>query len=202
MAITGVNIRQSFGYAVDPSGFDACTSSPDTRTYSAGQGFGYVGTPAGVRNRSASVGPNLAGMGFTSSNGIVFRYDLPSGAGTYDVGAAFYDAATNMVSGYVIRDGTAGTVLASVSGIAGTTQYRNINSVSSVPANFNLLTEDVINHTFTNDYLTVTRDTYLGYANGAFSSVWVNPAGGAADNYNAFTNAKYVTRQFSNQRFG
>lgn len=177
MPITGVNIRQSFAYTLDPSGFDACTSSPDTRTYTAGQGFGYVGTAAVTRNRS-QVSPNLAGMGFTSSNGIVFRYDLPSGAGAYDVGAAFYDALTNMTSGYTVRDGTAGTVIAYVSGIAGTTQYRDINSVSRIPANFNLATESVINHTFVNDFLTVTRDTSIASGNGAFSSVWVNPAGG------------------------
>ena len=156
-----------------------------------------------IRSRSTSLDPSLAGMYFTSTNAHQFRLDLPDGVGTYRVRSAHIDALASQTTGWRFRDGSAGTNFASVSGATTSTQYRDITDALQTASSFAYASENYVEHTFTNDFLTVTRDTALAAGNGVLSAVWVEKVGTApSGNFNPFHNAKFINKRFRSQRFG
>lgn len=174
-----IAIRLSYPYVTDPTGWDSCHrqdgSVPlpyDASAYSASQGFGFTSYANQFRNRNSSNAPQLAGMYFTSTNGHAFRLDLPDGAGTYRVRSAHVDQAAGQTTGWDFKDGS-GSTIASVSGATTGTNYRDINSNSKAVSGFSVASETYVEHTFTNDHLTVVRNTSLNSGNGVLSAVWV-----------------------------
>ena len=199
MATRAVCLRRSFTYVTDTNGFIACHDSDGDGTpinfgYDAGQGFGFVST-SGVqaRDRNSSNDPAIAGMAFTSTNGISFRLDLPDGAGTYKVYAACIDQLGSMVTGWRFRDGTAGTNFVTLSTSSNSTNYVDISNTQQAATGFDFATENSVTHTFTDSFMTVTRDTSIASGNAALSAVWVELDGSppAASFYNPFQNKRF-----------
>ena len=121
-------------------------------------------------------------MYFTSTNGDQFRLDLPDGVGTYRVRSAHIDALASQTTGWRFRDGSTGTNFANVSGTTTSSQYRDITDTLKTASGFNYSSESYVEHTFTDTFLTVTRDTSLASGNGVLSSVWVEKTSGSSTN--------------------
>ena len=178
---TRVNIRRDLNYIVDTDKFSACQPNsasgqpPYTYEYNSSQKFGWVGQSGGAfRNRSTSFGDHLAGISFTGTNGVQFRIDLPNGVGTYRIGCACFDALASQATGWDVHDGgTSGTLITSISGGTTTSNYRDINSASKAASGFDFATEDYIEHDFTSDHVTWTRNTSVQSGTGVLSSAWV-----------------------------
>lgn len=203
-----VNIRSDYLYVTDANNFEPCyvqngpLGAYDNSAYSASQGFGFVTySTSTFRSRSQTVDPSLAGMFFSSTNGQQFRLDLPDGIGTYRVRSAHIDALASQVTGWRFRDGSSGTNFASLSGSTTSTQYRDITDTLKSASGFSYSTESYVQHTFTNDFLTVTRDTSLASGNGVLSAVWVEKVGATPTNYDPFQNETFENKTFSGLRF-
>ena len=184
-----VNIRSDYSYVSDANSFDASyvqngpSGSFDNSAYAASQGYGFVNySTSTFRSRSLLVDPSLAGMYFTSTNGDQFRLDLPDGVGTYRVRSAHIDALASQTTGWRFRDGSTGTNFANVSGTTTSSQYRDITDTLKTASGFNYSSESYVEHTFTDTFLTVTRDTSLASGNGVLSSVWVEKTSGSSTN--------------------
>ena len=89
-----------------------CSGSPDTRLYTATQGFGWnstSGLSTSNRGSSSTRDPMLLGYHTMNSDAIELRLDLPNGAGHYDVGIVAADNTGNSVNcGFEIVDGAVG----------------------------------------------------------------------------------------------
>lgn len=185
-AITGrptfsrVAIRKDLSYVVDTNKFSPCQPNssigqpPYTSDYEAYRGYGFTSyTQANFRNRSLSVDTSLAGLYFANISGDKFRIDLPNGLGTYKVFSAHYDALSNGVTGWVFKDGSAGSSIATVTTSTTTANYVDINNNSLPASGFDYANESFIEHEFVNSYMEVERDTGLVAGNGLLSAVWL-----------------------------
>jgi hypothetical protein len=207
---TRVNIRKSLNYITDTDKFSACQPNstsgqpPYTWEYNSSQKYGWIGQSIGnFRDRSSSVAPQLAGMSYTSSSGIQFRIDLPRGAGTYRIGSVSYDALSSQGTGWDVHDGgTSGSLVTQITGFSSPSKYVDVTGASPNASAFDFANENYIEHTFTSDHVTWTRNTSLGGGNGVLSSAWVElvdepppPPGGFYDPFTSKTfNPNYTRR--------
>lgn len=116
MAWSGLNFRSTSGYVSNGTGEThvLVDTYPTTRS---GLTFGYTSTTGLVqRDRSASIDRRIAGMHFGAAAGRTFRFDLPSGAGTYRVRVLFGDNDAGWSHQCVIKDGAGGSTLATITG--------------------------------------------------------------------------------------
>ena len=178
-----VNIRRTISFVTDTDLFSPCqdggggAAAPFTEDYNADQKFGWLGTGYSFRNRTSSLAPQLAGIGFTPTNGDQFRIDLPHGPGTYRIGCVSYDPLSSMQTQWNIHDGgTSGTLITSLdeTTVVGS-QYVDISNTRVTNTSFDFANEAFIEHTFTGDHITWTRDSTLNNSgdNGCLSSAWV-----------------------------
>ncbi len=122
MAYHGINFRATSGYATDGSGetHSLGEAYPITR---GGETFGFsIDMTGSARDRDNTLDRRLVGGVFRPNNaGVVkFFFDLPEGAGTYDVRLALGDVANPQNHRCLIRDGDGGTVLATINDDTGT----------------------------------------------------------------------------------
>lgn len=98
MAELGCAFRQTDAYVTDGAGIDQVDSDffgggTYPVTLANGLTVGWQASSGGTdgRDRSTGVDVRLAGLHFnrTSTEQVLFRIDLPSGAGAYDIRAAF-----------------------------------------------------------------------------------------------------------------
>ena len=125
MAFSGINFRATSGYVTDGSGDTYSTPTFAADAYPTTRGGKTFGQAAlndfDCRNRVDTNDPRLAGMAFTAATDKVFKFDLPSGAGTYDVRIAFGDGTSGVSHNVLIKDGP--TPLATISGTTGTNEF-------------------------------------------------------------------------------
>ncbi|MDB4489994.1 LamG domain-containing protein [bacterium] len=178
--VSRVCIRKDLNYVVDTNKFSPCqpnTSTgqpPYTSDYESYRGYGFTSyTQANFRNRSLSVDTSLAGLYFANISGDKFRIDLPNGLGTYKVFSAHYDALSSGVTGWVFKDGSAGSTIATVTASTTTANYVDINNNSLPASGFDYANESFAEHEFVNSYMEVERDTGLVAGNGLLSAVWL-----------------------------
>ena len=102
MAETGCAFRATDAYVTDGAGddwvdYDFYGSATYPTTLGNGLTVGWQSSTGGSdgRNRSTSIDVRLAGIHYnrTSTEQILFRIDLPGGAGAYNIRAAFGDQA-------------------------------------------------------------------------------------------------------------
>lgn len=112
-----INFRATSGFVTDQAGetFSLGEQYPVTR---GGLTFGWAtNLTANARDRNSGIDRRLAGlMQLANSLGTTttFRLDLPNGPGTYTVRLALGDDAANQDIRVRVRDGTGGTVLATI----------------------------------------------------------------------------------------
>ena len=169
---TEINFRDSYNYVANPLG---SSYAHDTQTYDSRDGWGWSSAVTGL-NRSTSVDARIAGIHYTSTDGVYFRYDLPNGPGTYRVHAGVCNAGTGAaVTGWNFRDGVGGTSLHTLTEPTNSgTDAVDITGQHIASTDF-FANEDYVELTFTSDHLAVTRDTSLVTGQGAISYLAVEP---------------------------
>jgi|694.fasta_scaffold97578_4 hypothetical protein len=131
MAYHGINFRASSGYVTDGTGetYSLSEAYPTTRS---GKTFGFdVDINANSRDRSNGIDRRLAGGAQKNNSAGLFKFyfDLPEGAGTYDVRLALGDNDNAQTHRCVIRDGDGGAALATINAGTGTAEWLDATGV-------------------------------------------------------------------------
>lgn len=139
MAELGVAFRQNDGYVTDGANdewieYDFFAGGNYPTTLSTGLVCGWQASSNGSegRDRSTSIDVRLAGLQFnrTSTEQLLFRIDLPSGAGAYNVRAAFGDNAYGPGDAYFeLRDNATAFKTIDHSGGNSAAQWYDANDV-------------------------------------------------------------------------
>lgn len=172
MALAGINMRSSAGYVTDGTGQTYLLGDDSYPVTRGGQTFGYVagspgpgGSGGNVRDRSTSIGPELAGLHFTFGTPLDLQIDLPA-TGEYEIHLGLGD--TNNLGNSVtyIYDDT--TLLATVdASMTAANQYGDATEVMHSSAANWVANELPVTLTFSTTILRVVTDNVgtFGYIN-------------------------------------
>jgi hypothetical protein len=86
----GINFRGTAGYVTDGTNQTYCLSTDSYPTTRGGVTFGWESTDGEGRDRSTTVGPELAGINYANNTSSVWRLDLDA-TGDYEVHVAAGD---------------------------------------------------------------------------------------------------------------
>jgi hypothetical protein len=132
MADIGINFRATSGFVTDAAGETYCLAADAYPTTRGGFTFGWEAGPDGDRDRDSGHNRRLAGIHFSANTAHAFRLDLT--AGSYDVHAAFGDAASTNPAEWLLRDGT--TTRVTYTGAGGFDQFYDATNVLRSAANW------------------------------------------------------------------
>ena len=196
-----LTFRKTQQFVSDRAGHSPCTADSaayNAFNYDSVQGFGWISggsmSASKTRDRDATAPPEMAGIHFSSTDGDQFRVDLPKGAGKYKISCTHGDPSFAGSTGWVYRDGSAGTDIATISASHGIGEYVDIDdSVHSV-SSYDPNSHADVEHTFTNSFMTVNRDTSVSGGVGNICSICVKhipdtppPTTGFYNPFNAYT---------------
>ena len=130
MAFSGINFRASSGYVTDGANDTYCLVTGTVDAYPTTRGGKTFGANAtyewDVRDWTTGNDPRLAGVMLSTGSGQIFKFDLPSGAGTYDFRIALGSYNTGATWTALIKDG--GTTLLTVTGTTSANEFLDATS--------------------------------------------------------------------------
>ena len=180
MAYHGVNFRATEGFVTNGTGerTSLAYAYPDTVS---GQTFGFsLDLNSLTRDRNNGIDRRLAGGAQRPNSAGLFKFfwDLPEGAGTYDVRLALGEDENAQTHRCLIRDGDGGTTFATINAATGAAQWLDATGVLRTSASDWVSNNVALRCTFTGTQLALdlgnhssgTASTFLAHVSLEFVS--------------------------------